>query len=232
MGDMLATLVEETQYELLQVASPAAGQNFREHIKARIRREYRRLYHDYDWPHLIDWTDLLTQAGERYYDWPADAALDTTIEVWRQWGGTWSPVDRGIDPEHYNAFDSDDDTRSDPVLRWRPKGSAQIELWPVPSTDDLKLRFVVKTPFTPLVEEDDRCDLDTDLVVLHAAAQLARRHSSEDAAIILARAQQHYNTLKSRLIRKGNKVNFASGAPEAWRPGFSEKQRVGVRSGS
>ena len=55
MNDTLATLIEEVQYELIQVASPAVGQNFREHIKARINREYRRLYEDFDWPDLIYW---------------------------------------------------------------------------------------------------------------------------------------------------------------------------------
>lgn len=228
MGDALATLIEEVQYELVQVASPAAGQNFREHIKARIRREYRRLYHDYDWPHLIDWFDIETQAGERYYDYPAEASLETTIDIYRRWGSEWAKIDRGIDPTHYNAFDSDDDIRTDPIERWRPKGSAQIEIWPTPASNDLKLRFVAKRPFAQIVEESDVCDLDTDVVVLHAAAQLARRYDNDEAALILGRAKQHYDTLKARSIRGGNRVNFAGGAPTHSRRGFADKVIVGV----
>lgn len=229
MGDTLATLVEEVQYELIQVASPAVGQNFRDHIKARIRREYRRLYHDFDWPDLIDWYDIETSAGQRYYDFPADAALETTIRIYQRWGGQFHPIDRGFDPTVYNGVNSDEDVRSDPVQRWRAKGT-QIELWPIPASNALTLRFVAKRPFVPLTDEDDVCDLDTDLVVLHAAAQLARRYSDEEANLILGRAKQHYDTLKSRTQRGATKVNFAAGAPSPARRGFADKTIIGVRS--
>lgn len=229
MGDTLATLIEEVQYELVQVASPAAGQNFREHIKARIRREYRRLYQEHDWPELIDWYDIETQAGERYYDWPENASLETTIAIYQRHGNVWlDPLIRGIDPDHYNAFDSDAGARADPAERWRPKGHEQIEVWPMPASDGLKLRFVAKRPFTQLVDESDICDLDTDLVVLHAAAQLARRYNDQEANLILARATSHYDVLKSRKSRGALKVNFAAGAPEPPRRGFRDKIIVGV----
>lgn len=229
MGDTLATIIEEVQYELVQVASPAVGTQFREQIKARIRREYRRLYHDFDWPDLIDWYDTETSAGERFYDFPDEASLNTTSAIYVRWGNQWIKLDRGIDPDHYNAHDSDADGRSDPVQRWRPKGT-QVEFWPIPASDENTLRFVAKRPFTPLVDEDDICDLDTDLIVLHSAAQLARRYSNDEAALILARADQHYKTLKSRSQRGGIKVNFAAGGSERGRSGFGGKTLIGVVS--
>lgn len=231
MGDTLATLVEEVQYELVQVASPASGQNYREHIKARIRREYRRLYHDHDWPHLIGWYETETQAGERYYDFPDEAALETTISIWRRWGDEWCEIRRGITPDLYNINDSDDDIRTDPIERWRPLPNGQVEFWPIPASNSLRVLFVAKRPFTQLVDEDDVCDLDTDLVVLHAAAQLARRYDADEASLILGRAQQHYATLKSRTIRGGNKVNLAGGPPSRSQKGFANKQIIGVVSG-
>lgn len=230
MGDTLATLIEEVQYELVQVASPAAGQQFREHIKARIRREYRRLYDEHDWPHLIEWHDISTQAGERYYDYPEGVSLQTTIAIWRRWGGEWSELCRGIEPDLYNAHDSDDDARTDPIMRWRPYGEEQIEFWPIPATNDLTLRFVAKQPFAQLVDESDICRLDTDLVVLMSAAQLARRYDNAEAALILARGEQRFDTLKNRSSRGANKVNMASGGRQPVRAGFSDKIIVGVRS--
>lgn len=226
MGDTLGTLVEEVQYELVQVASPAVGQNFREHIKARIRREYRRLYNDFDWPHLLVWRDLETAAGQRYYDFPTGTSLETVIRIYRWWGNEYVEIERGFEPTVYNAFNSDDDIRSDPVMRWRPYES-QMEVWPIPASNDIPLRFVCKKAFTPLVEEDDVCDLDTDLVVLHAAAQLARKYDNDDAAIILARAKQHYDTLKSRTNRGVSRVNWAADAP-TYRKGFADKTIIGV----
>jgi hypothetical protein len=231
MNDTLATLIAEVQYEITQVASPAVGQTFREHIKARINREYRRLYNDFDWPDLIEWSDKPLAAGQRYYDWPTGVSLPTTQIIWRRWGNEWLPIERGITPEHYNAFDSDDDVRSDPVQAWRPKGREQIEVWPIPAGSGQTLRFVAKRAFTPLVEESDICDLDTDLIVLHASAQLARKYDSDEANLILARAKQHYDVLKSRNGRGATKVNFAAGAPRPAGQGFRDKTIVGVVAG-
>lgn len=228
MGNTLATLIEEVQFELVQVASPSAGQNFREHIKARIRREYRRLYQEHDWPDLIDWYDITTSAGQRYYDYPTNASLDTTIAIYQKFSNVWNPpLVRGIEPPHYTAFDSDTGARADPALRWRAKGK-QLEIWPVPASTGLILRFVAKRPFVPLVQESDVCDLDTDLVVLHAAAQLARRYNDTEANLILARATSHYNTLKARKSRGALKVNFATGADQPPHRGFADKTIIGV----
>lgn len=227
MGDTLATLVEEVQFELVQVASPAAGQNFREHIKARIRREYRRLYQDHNWPDLIEWFTTETSAGERYYDFPSGVTLETTLSIHQKYGGVWSdPLERGITPQDYNAFDSDAGVRADPVQRWRPR-AGQIELWPMPASNDVPLLFVAKRPFTQLVDEADVCDLDTDLVVLFSAAQLARRYNDAEATLILGRATTHYDTLKSRKSRGALKVNFAGGDPPR-RIGFRDKTIIGV----
>lgn len=227
MGDTLATLIEEVQYELVQVASPAAGQNFREHIKARIRREYRRLYDEHDWPDLIDWVAMTTSAGQRYYDFPAGASLDTTLAIHQKFGNIWSdPIERGVDPTLYNAFDSDANVRVDPIQRWRAKGT-QVEFWPMPASA-LPLVFVAKRAFVPLVNETDRSLLDTDLVVLNAAAQLARRYNDQEAALILARATARMDTLKSRKSRGALKANFAGGGDPGVRHGFSDKTIIGV----
>ena len=103
-------------------------------------------------------------------------------------------------------------------------------MWPIPAGEDQVLRFVAKQAFTPLVEESDICDLDTDLIVLHASAQLARRYDSDEANLILARAKQHYDVLKSRNGRGATKVNFAAGAPGPAGRGFRNKTLVGVVS--
>jgi hypothetical protein len=130
--------------------------------------------------------------------------------VWFKWGSEWSILERGIDPCDYTMFDSDAGIRSDPSLKWQPRGT-QFELWPIPATNNLTVRFFAKRPFTPLVDEADICDLDTDLIVLHAAAELARKYSEGDAPMLLARATQHYATLKTRNTRGARAVNFAAG---------------------
>jgi len=231
-GDTLATLIEEVQYEVGQVASPAAGQNFREHIKARIRREYRRLYSDNNWRDLRRWgadTDVPVQAGQRYYDYPNGAALGNIIKMYAKWGNIWTPVADDLDPEDYNAFNSDLGVRTDPVQKWRPYNQTQFEVWPMPASNVSTLRFVYKAPFVPLVDESDRCLLDTDLVVLFSAAQVARRNSDKEADLILARAEQHKKTLQLREKGARRKINMASGGEDSpARVGFRDKIIVGV----
>lgn len=226
-GDTLATLIEEVQYECGHVASPSAGQNLREHIKSRIRREYRRLYHDYNWRHLRSWVDIQLNAGQRYYDYPTGVTQETLIELYTYDGGQYLPVTDDLQVTDYGAFNSDDDVRSDPVLRFRPYGAAQIEVWPVPAGDDGHLRAVVKRAFNPLVDEDDTCDLDTDLIVLHVAAEITRKQDDKEAAVILARAQQHYDTLKNRQKATMRKFSMVGG-PSPHAVGFSDKIIVGI----
>jgi hypothetical protein len=224
--DTLATLTEEVQYELGHVASPSAGQNFREHIKSRIRREYRRLYHDHNWRHLRARTDIAMVAGQRYYDYPEAAELETIIEMHVKWSGTWNPVTDDMCEMDYNAFDSDLGVRTDPIQKWRPYDVDQFEVWPLPASA-YTLRVVTKRPFTQLVEESDRCDLDTDLVVLHVAAELLRKQDDKEAALVLGRASQHYDTLKSRARASRRTINLAGG-PNLRQTGFRDKIIVGV----
>ena len=110
--------------------------------------------------------------------------------------------------------------------RWQPRGT-QFELWPMPAANELPVRFVAKRPFTPLVDEADVCDLDTDLIVLHTAAELARRFNNDDANMLLGRAQQHYQSLKARNNRGAAKINFAAGGPRT-QMGFANKTLIGI----
>jgi hypothetical protein len=106
------------------------------------------------------------------------------------------------------ALDSDKGIRADPVLRWQPHGQAQVEIWPTPAGVST-LRFVAKKAFAPLVNDADPCLLDTDLVVLHAAAGLAAKSGSNDAKLIQGKASAHYATLKGRMSKKAKPVNFS-----------------------
>lgn len=206
-GATFATLIEEVQYEIGHVVSPAAGQNYREHIKSRIKREYRRLYHDHNWRHLREREDVVINAGQRYYDYPDGAELETIIEMYVRHGASWIPITDDFDDTDYNGMDSDEDVRSDPVQKWRPYGVDQFEIWPMPASATT-IRVIRKKPFEALTDEDDRCLLDTDVVVLHAAAELLRKQDDKEAALVLGRASQHYDTLKMRARASRRTVNM------------------------
>lgn len=227
IGATLGELIEEVQYEIGDATSPASGQAFRAQIANRIRRAYRKLYFDHDWRHLREWRDISTAAGQRYYDYPSGVKLEQVTDVYIKWSGDWQPLLDGLEIEDYNAHDSDLGERSDPALAWRPYGPDQIEIWPIPASA-YSVRFITRKAFTQLVDEDDRCDLDTDLVVGFAAARVMFARDPDQARIILAQAQQHYDTLKKRARTAAKRVTFADTGPGPARKGFRDKILVGV----
>lgn len=229
LGTTLGVMIQMVQDEIISSSNPALGQNFRPVIVSRIKREAVRLHADYDWPHLMDWKDKATAAGQRYYDWPTGVTVDMVTDIYRHWGSQYIPLDRGLRPEHYSGQDSDLGYRSDPPLRWRVKGS-QYEIHPMPASSS-SLRLVCKTPLSTLVAESDTCNIDDQLITLFASAKLLARRQAADATLVLAEANAHYATLKQRSNTGEERVNFASGgADQQRRIGFQDKIIVGVKS--
>lgn len=227
IGATLGELIEEVQYEIGDATSPASGQAFRAQIANRIRRAYRKLYFDFDWRHLREWRDVSTAAGQRYYDYPSGVALEQVMAVYIKWSGEWQPLLDGLEIEDLNAHDSDLGERTDPAISWRPYGAAQFDVWPIPASA-YPIRFVTRKAFAQLVDEDDRCDLDTDLVVGFAAARILFARDPDQARIVLAQAQQHYDTLKKRGRTAARRVTFTDGGAQPSRKGFADKIIVGV----
>lgn len=230
LGQTLASLIEGVQLELEQSNDPNRGQAFRPSLTRRIQREYRRLYHDFAWPHLCDWYDITTTAGLRHYGFPTEVLnLEQIIDLHQKWSGNWIPLTRGITLDDYNAHDSDEDERCDPALKWRPHGAHEIEIWPLPASATT-IRFWAKKAFTPLVAETDLCDLDDDLVILHAAGAIVARRDREAATELLSRADSHYKTLRNRTQAGATKVSLV-GSCEPSPVGFRDKIIVGVERG-
>ena len=231
IGVDLSVIVTSVRLELGHSDNVATGQNYDSSIKHHINAEYERLWYDWDWPHLWGsltngWFDKVLAAGERYYDYPAGMDPLTIKNVWYQWGEVWMPVARGISPDHYNSFNSDDDTvRSDPVVAWRPHTQTQFEVWPIPSTDALTLRFEARKAFAKLVNATDECQLDDQLVYLYTAAKIKSTRKGENGygGTLAKWARRHYAMLKY-----AGRVKKNSGfAPQSPAPG-EELPRVTV----
>lgn len=233
-GATLASLIEDLQLEIGQSTAVGVGQNFRGHLAHRLKREYKRLYDDFAWPHLLGWADLSLVAGTKTYTLPnlnsRALRLSDIQKVYVKWGGQYRELCRGIDIDDYNAFDSDVGARSDPALKWRPTSETQIEVWPIPASA-AALRILAKKPFLQMALETDVCDLDDDLVVLNAAAEYLQRQGSKEAAAVFARAQTHYATLKQRSQVGVSRVNLVGpGGDTYYDP--RRKVFVGVVPGS
>jgi hypothetical protein len=205
-GTALSQLLRKLRAEsghALQDSLTRATQESYQLILARVQET---LYADHDWPFMRVTRDVMLEAGARYYDFPSDLNLERLERVEVKWGGRWLPVQPVIDSEHYNVFDSDADVRSDPVRRWAfyTEGDAhQLEVWPVPATNgnpaskEMHVRLTGIKKLGPLVSLEDRADLDDQLIVLYAAAEVLAEQNSPRSQAALASAQTLYRRLKS-----------------------------------
>ena len=190
-----------------------------------LNRVQRRLWEDFSWPFLHTTKEITMQAGQRYYDVPAGITLERIESAKFKWGNMWSKVEYGIDPAHYNQWDSDRDIRSWPIQRYNAYGdvAGQIEVWPVPSnngnatTREGTLRLDGVKNLNPLTAKTHTADLDDQLIILFAAAELLARQKSADAQMKMGQAQSHYIRVKGRLS-KGEPIVFGDEEPDKYKP--------------
>lgn len=216
-GTTLGQLIEDLRAETGHALAPSLGASTRDVFITVLRRQQKRLWEDYAWPFLRVHRDVAVQAGQRYYNLPVDMTWERIERVEFKWGDRWQRLEYGIGLEHYNQYDSDLDIRSYPVYRYREAGGNQVELWPVPSENGSTtthtgiVRFTGIRNLSPFIATADRADLDDQLIVLFAAAEVLARQKANDASSKLAQAQAHYARLKAR---NSKSEAFVMGADE------------------
>lgn len=217
-GSTLTTLVDMLRKEIGASSDPAVGVNSKEVLIQTLNRTQNRLFFKYDWHFLKVIHNKLTQAGSRYYDVPTTMNAERIIDVNVKYSNIWQPLSRGIDLSHYNQYDSDSDERSDPPRCWEIYGKNQIEVWPLPATNDLPIRIQGVQKVKEMIYGSDTAVLDDDLIVLFAAAEILRRKKRKDADLKLAEANDLFITLKGRIHGK-RAITFAT-TPRAVRRGY------------
>lgn len=214
-GVQLRDLVTELRAEVGHSLSAAHGVNMLDTLKHYIRRVQRNLWEQHNWPSLSLHARIATVVGQRYYAYPDALDYKRIENVAVQWGTIWTPVTQGITPVEYSIFDSQIGVGSDPIQKWdhveyellaegetgNPNGTGtyelrhMMELWPIP-VSVYQVRLKGRMQLLPLIEEDDVCTLDSDLIVLFAAALILARQKAEDAALVKADAIALLNRLK------------------------------------
>lgn len=182
-----------------------------------IQREQERLWEDFAWPHLRVHRYIPVQAGQRYYDPTSAVAEDGTVPAQQiqidrietievKSDGQWLPMETGIRAEHYAAHDSALDERAWPPRRWKISEDEDVEIWPVPDADAGAdqyglLRITGIRDLRPLVQNDDRADLDERLLTLYCAGAILAAAGAKDANLKLEAASRHYGRLKASLSK-------------------------------
>jgi hypothetical protein len=224
-GQLLIMLRTEARMD----PNPALSKNMLPLMQQKLKRHYERLYDDFDWPFLKVKVDVTLQAGERYYDVPDSINLERIQTIETKWSNEWLPVERGITDDDYVVYDSDTDVRADPAMKWdvTDTGSGeQLEIWPIPSVSGtLRIHAIRKKQ--ELVADGDRCDLDDQLVVLYAAAELLASRKDSSAQVLLTAAKAREVTLMGRLTKTRNKT-FVLGGKGNRSPGERRRPRISV----
>ena len=223
-GRTFLQLIDSTKAEARHALSPALSQNALPFIKQTIARVYENLYMAHEWPQLQIDRSVNIDAGMRYYAFPPDMDFERTVAVKVKWSGQWTdPLKFGISTDDYNSYDPDQNQRSDPAWKWDWAEGDMIEIWPLPASNQVNaLRFEGMLKFVPLVDEADVCKIDSNIVVLFAAAEILASQNSKDAQAKLANAQ----LALSRLLGKASKNRVTSLVGESKLDGDRERVRV------
>lgn len=222
-GSTLGQLLDDLRAEVGHSLNPALGTNTRDVLINVLQRQQKRLWEDYAWPFLRVTRDVTVQAGLRYYNLPADLTFERVEMAEFKWGDRWYQLAYRIGREQLNQYDSDRDVRSWPVERWDTTDDGRIEIWPVPAqngsstTGDGTVRLTGIRKLKTFVSDADTADLDDQLIVLYAAAEILARQKQADAPNKLQQAQAHYARLKARTA-KGDTFVMGARQVDAYTP--------------
>ena len=206
----LDELVTAVRAEIGDSTDLAMGVDALPGIRQMLKRIQETYYEDFDWPHLKIYREEAVNAGQNIYTFNSDIDSRRIYGTWVVDNGSWSSLKFGITPELYNSSDPENGETGTVPLCWDYAENNQFEIWPVPS-DSTRVRFRVMKQLAPLVAGSDKCELDSNLLILTAAAELLARAKSSDAQLKLSIATSHYNRLKGR--HSQNRM-FINGQPD------------------
>jgi hypothetical protein len=233
----LLELLSDLKAECGYSQNAAHGVNNRDSLVQVLKRTQRRLWSDWDWMHLRVSRDTRVNAGQRYYNCPVDLPYERVDTAEVKFGGQWLPLTFGVDERLYSIYDPRNDERSWPIRNWdisedpANTNRGMIEVWPLPSdsgtapapgSDDEGWFRLTGIRFLRNFNADsDRCDLDGDMIVLFAAAEILSRDRKEDAQAKLQAAQKLYmmlrgNQEKNRTFNLGDGEDQRTKQPEVF----------------
>jgi hypothetical protein len=218
-GKSLVYLLDQLRSECRLSTNPAQNTQLRDSQVNILQRVQDWLWEDYDWAHLRVDRTIALQAGQRYYDTPEDIQIDKILSIAVRFNSIWTTLCPSITDVDYIVWDSDMGQRGWPVQKWRITEDQMIEIWPIPDSNGnqppdllegtLRVRGIKN--LSPLVNDDDVCDLDSRLLVLYAASELLTSTNAPDAKIKKAMADRLYMKLRGGMMPKRKFTPFGKG---------------------
>ena len=198
----LSRLLDMYRAECRMSLNVAHNNQDRDRQIADLQKTQEWLWEDFDWPLLRVDRRIDLAAGQRYYEPPEDLHIDRIDRIQVYHDAAYQRLHPDIHDNHYTAYNSDLDERQWPPQRWRLSEDEQIEIWPipdgnaVPSTLEGTLRVTGIRKLRPLVEMNDRADLDDQLIVLWAASEYLASAGDKAANLKLEKAKTRYAKLR------------------------------------
>ena len=214
-----STVLDMVRGEAMISTNPQLNTNVTPNLKIIVQRVQRQLWLNYDWKFMKGWSDKVVSAGQRYYDFPTDMDSNRIHGVFYRWNNQFLPIQKGISPLDYNAFDSENATpmRADPVMRWdyRDTNNTQFEIHPIPATNGSAstgyIRFYGIKNLNTFVADSDLCTLDADLIALYAAAELLGPRNKDEADRKLRIANAMLTSLKAQYQATSQTIGVLGG---------------------
>jgi hypothetical protein len=159
-------------------------------IDSAIRSAQEQLYMQYDFVELKAVHERQTGAQQAFYDYPSDCNVERITSFSVLWSGRYVPLKEGITLGQRNTF-----TNGIPSHYERRE---QLEIYPVPDTSDYTLRFEYIKTLKPLVNNNDRTSIPSELVFLHAMANVSNYYRKPDAGEYASQLDAMLTKIKQR----------------------------------
>src|SRR5262245_419381 len=199
VGVALIDLRRDLRAETGQSLNPAQGVQSQASQDIQLDRQQKELWDAYQWPHLRYWIDKTVNANQSILDYPTEMPFDQINRIFISDGASnWQTIDYGL-----HAYDIVPNASPGNPLRWANQVTVtggktdpvgKILLVPTPASA-ITLRFEGQAPCNPLVDDADRCVLDSKAIVLFAAAEILAVQKVEAAAMKLTKAQNYLRRL-------------------------------------
>lgn len=212
-GKTLRQLISDVRDEMRRANAASASPDDVASLRRTINHVQKTVFEDTDWPFLQTRFPRITlNAGQRYYDLPDGFDVERLTEIRVEYGGVFEPIARGISLDDYVLYNPENDERAGPVEKWDVQLTGvreQFEFWPLPDSSEQHVWIVgTKTP-AELVNDDDVCPFESEIIVLYVAAELLPEKSPDKKAKLelaknlLAKAKTRGNSSGGGVYKMG-----------------------------
>lgn len=224
----LLELVKGLRAELRHEIAPSLGENTEERFRILLNSIQEEMWLSYDWDDQKVYRYIAVRAGQAYYDWPEDLDASSAYQLEYKWNNIYIPLEQGINRTLLIFRDTERNQRSDPIRAFdfhldETNDKEQFEVWPMPSQDGYIYSTSEDAPsaetevpsrqpdgqgfirvrgiklYKEMINDSDRCVIDSRLLILMAAAHEATAQRSSDAEALAFRANRQLQNLTSKL---------------------------------